>query len=325
MPIVNETAPGISAEGPTEKRRRWWIAVLLSVVTPGLGHLYAGRPRTALVLLAAPILVGSAAIVTAVAAGWDQLPVINGLLSAVWGWVFVTALSAGWAAHSAPANYLLRPFNRLPVYLGAYACALLLGGAAGLVGRATVAESLSQVSANMAPTLLAGDKLFAAKIGPSADGADPGDVIVFRSPRNRRVRYVQRVIAVAGQTVSVEKNVVHIDGQPVERSGCTVPVPSLPDSGGRQRRVVCSQETLPNGASYPILLAAGPGHLPDAPALLVPVGEVFVLGDNRDDSADSRLWGTVPVDDVTSYPVTIWHSIAPDGTLRAERAGLRIE
>lgn len=128
-------------------------------------------------------------------------------------------------------------------------------------------------SAAMQPTLEIGDFCFSS--GLSA-GHRTGDVIVFRYPLDRTVSFVKRVIATPGQSVEIRDKVVFVDGARLDEPYVQhIDRQILPDSDASPMK---TRDTLP--------------------PFRVPPGMLFVLGDNRDNSSDSRFWGFVPVDDV---------------------------
>ena len=160
-------------------------------------------------------------------------------------------------------------------------------------------------SGSMKSTLLIGDYLFISKYAygyssascPSLLGvnlcpflpgrvlsAEPerGDVIVFKHPRTRE-DYIKRVVGLPGDTVQMRGGVLHINGEPVgmERDGVFIDEPS-------GRALEAWTETLPNGVSHVVLNTADGMRYDDTPVFNVPEGHFFFMGDNRDNSRDSR-------------------------------------
>lgn len=141
----------------------------------------------------------------------------------------------------------------------------------------SVIEAYNVPTGSMEDTILVGDFLLAEKFSygiripfvdvtlPSFRDPKPGDIVVFKFPGDSTQNYVKRCIAVGGQTVEVDSNRVYVDGELFE----DYPYTKYTNRGGFNR-----------GAEF------GPYK--------VPKGHFFMMGDNRDDSYDSRFWGPVP-------------------------------
>lgn len=173
---------------------------------------------------------------------------------------------------------------------------------------------------------------------------EPGDVIVFVTPENEVEDYIKRVIAVAGDTVEVREQMVYINGEPytIEDAG-RFNYDHLDEDGEFDYRAFSRRfiELIP-GASHPILrktcsdnqdcalrfgtncnLKKGVCEQTHFGPYKVPEGHVFCMGDNRDDSRDSRFWGSVPMEFIKGKAEFIWWSYR-EGLVRWERMFTRI-
>jgi len=211
-----------------------------------------------------------------------------------------------------------------------------------LVVRSFIVAPYSIPSESMLPRLYVGDYLFVTKFNygvsrwslpwglplvPRVHWRDParGDVVVFRSPEPDSHDVIKRVIGLPGDTIQVRDGVVILNGKAIPKARVadfTIPVspnyhcdPQYQDTDGGQPicRYQRYRETLPNGRSYFVL---DRGHFPDrddTDTYTVPAGAVFLMGDNRDDSADSRFappdgMGYIPMEQIEGKAVVTFFS-----------------
>ena len=177
-----------------------------------------------------------------------------------------------------------------------------------VVVRTFAIEPFNIPSGSMIPTLLIGDYLFVSKYSygyskhsfPFSMGFFPGrvlghppergDVAVFKYPGDQgqgfnRTDYIKRIVGMPGDRIQVTKGVLHINGTAVERQRLGEYVKG---SNGHYQKGTLYRETLPNGRSYTVLEYTDDGMADNTPEFLVPANSYFVMGDNRDDSLDSR-------------------------------------
>jgi signal peptidase I len=181
-----------------------------------------------------------------------------------------------------------------------------------LVIRTFLFQPFNIPSSSMVDTLLIGDYLFVSKysygyskhsfpysLGPFdgrifSSAPERGDVAVFRKPSDTSVDYIKRVIGLPGDRLRMVKGVLHINGQPVGMERVDDYLETDPE-GNVYRRVEKWRETLPNGVSHFILDRTKSGDNDDTEEFVVPAGHYFMMGDNRDNSSDSREPGPIGV------------------------------
>jgi signal peptidase I len=221
---------------------------------------------------------------------------------------------------------------------------VLAFAAVAWVVRSLIFAPFSIPSGSMVPSLLIGDYVLVAKWPygysrfsfplqfPPIEGRifsglpERGDIVVFRPAGDEGHDVIKRVIGLPGDTVEVRGGVTRLNGQPLQRR--PLPAYAMPVSANSPCRLVpgaaappsgqclypALRETLPGGRSYTIIdqVAAGPAD--NFPAVRVPAGQLFLIGDNRDDSLDSRFApieggvGFVPLENVIGRSTAIFWS-----------------
>jgi signal peptidase I len=196
-----------------------------------------------------------------------------------------------------------------------------------LVIRTFLFQPFSIPSGSMRPTLLEGDYLFVTKWAygysryslPFAPdifsgriwGSAPkrGDVVVFKFPPDPSLDYIKRVIGLPGDRVQMKHDELYINGTVVPRK--KIGQINNPDITEVDRPVDVYRETLPNGVSYDTLDLTPNGLGDDTREFVVPPGHYFMMGDNRDNSSDSRFSvGYVPAENLVGHANIIFFSIA---------------
>ncbi len=194
--------------------------------------------------------------------------------------------------------------------------------------RTFVFQPFNIPSKSMESTLLVGDYLFVSKFSYGfthyslpwsphlfsgrifASQPKRGDVVVFRLPREDDVDYIKRVIGLPGDRIQMINGVLNINGVPVKREPTANYLDE--DGGGPVRRW---RETLPNGVSYTTLDLYDNGTLDNTDVFTVPLGHYFMMGDNRDNSTDSRVSpdqhgvGFVPAENLIGRAQVIFFSV----------------
>src|SRR5216683_728214 len=140
-------------------------------------------------------------------------------------------------------------------------------------------------------------------------GLAEGDRVVFRLPKDDSTDYIKRVIGLPGDHIQMIDGLLHINGTPVKRERVD---DFIDDENGGSVRVKRWRETLPNGVSYETLDLQDNGFLDNTQVYNVPPGHFFMMGDNRDNSTDSRVLsqvGYVPFENLVGRAQIIFFSI----------------
>lgn len=197
-----------------------------------------------------------------------------------------------------------------------------------LVIRTLFFQPFNIPSGSMKDTLLIGDYLFVSKFSYGYSrysipfspplfsgrifGAPPtrGDVVVFKLPKDNETDYIKRVVGMPGDRIQMIEGVLNINGVPVKRERLSDVMQD--DGSGRMVPVKRYRETLPNGVSYETLDLVDNGFYDNTQVYNVPPDHYFMMGDNRDNSADSRVLsqvGYVPFENLVGKAQVIFFSI----------------
>jgi len=201
---------------------------------------------------------------------------------------------------------------------------------AGLIAigiRSIAFEPFNIPSGSMIPTLLVGDYLFVSKYSYGYSrhsfpfspnlfsgrilGSMPqrGDVAVFKLPRDTSQDYIKRIIGLPGDRIQVIRGILHVNGEAVRREAIG---PYVTEGDGPRMTVRLYREVLPGGRTHEIIEQTDDGVLDNTPEFTVPPGHVFAMGDNRDNSLDSRVQsavGFVPIENLVGRAEFIFFSV----------------
>lgn len=199
-----------------------------------------------------------------------------------------------------------------------------------LVVRTLLFQPFNIPSGSMKSTLLVGDYLFVSKYSYGYSryslpwpldglnfsgriwGSEPkrGDVVVFKLPKDNTTDYIKRVIGLPGDRIQVKQGLLHVNGEPVKVEATEPFVEN--DFYGVKIKTRAYLETLPGGVTHTILKREDGGFQNNTPEYVVPAGHYFMMGDNRDNSQDSRFLdavGYVPYENLIGKARIVFFSI----------------
>jgi signal peptidase I len=285
-----------SAVEPKSSPLRRVLAIALSLFATGLGQVVMGYPRRGVTWFASSMLVYGA-FVGSIATGalsltWPLFGLIVGLRLAA------TVNTARITISSAEPRRLSLALMVIGIYVA--------GSVAGVIGT-QFARAYRMPTPSMYPSLEVGDLFLSSHV---LDKPQRGQVIVFRYPPDPERSHVQRVIGLPGDTVEIRRGDLVLNGSLIDKRPLSDPCGTL------QMECTIWQETI-DGNSYKIAIVeeeslADPASRDFGP-VTVPAGQLFVLGDNRDNSADSRYWGYLPIELVQANPRLIYWSSGDSG------------
>ena len=283
-------------------RRVPWVALALSFLSAGVGHLYCGRIAKGLPLYFAWILVPLCGIIAALVPPSATGLVLLLLLPAVAVLIvyLYAAIDAWRRAYQIGSDYSLRDYNRAAVYwlLIVVQMVYSIGLIVGL--RACVYEAFLFPTNSMRPTIVTGDRILARKLLPLHHFPERGDLVVFRNPMPTGGSvFGKRVVAVAGDHIKIRGERLLINGNELERD--RVPDESLQHLGKQVRGRVAYE--VNSGHRYLVAYddSSDGGRAQGDFEATIPERHVFVLGDNRDRSKDSRHFGSIHIGDIVGY------------------------
>jgi signal peptidase I len=339
--------------------KRMILLVIGAVLLFALFNLYLYAPLTA---WSGRLLGGRASIVEVRAAiAWSFVPSVASLLAYVISFailkvlkidtlLFAQVIAGILACWSLVAMTLM--LSRVQAFgvlraIANFVLSIILAVGISILIRTFLFQPFNIPSRAMEPTFLVGDYFFVSKFSygynryslpfslPLFSGrifaSDPkrGDVVIFRLPSDDSVTYVKRIVGLPGDRIQMIQGVLNINGVPVkiERAADWIPA----DGEGAGLRIKRWRETLPNGMSYETLDLVDNGFYDNTPVYEVPAGHFFMLGDNRDNSTDSRARaiGFIPLDHIVGRATMIFFSVARENPakpalVRFERLGMTV-
>jgi signal peptidase I len=273
--------------------RKRWIAGLLSLVQPGLGQIYNGQLRKAIVIYALALLLVPIMILSLNARLVRVC--LSALVIMAVTYYLLAVMDAIRTAGKLSSEYYPKRYNRLIVYVGVYLLVVIIASIISGGIKSHFIQAFTIPASSMEPTILAGDRILVDR-REQAGNPRRGDLIVFEYPGDVSKYFMKRVVAIGGDTVEIKDKQLIVNGNPMKE----------------QYVIYGDHDVLPAGRSPRDNL--GP--------LIIPADSYFVLGDNRDRSLDSRFFGIVHKSRIKGTVKGIyWSWDGKKGSVRWERIG----
>ena len=289
------------------KSRRPFYALLLSLGATGLGHIYCGRLEKGLVLffisfLFTPVIVFSVKNVTST---FTLILLLASIF--ITFLVFLYALIDSWLlAKRIGDKFKISSYNKWYIYLLFILVSFSHPISREIVIRDHFLQAFKTPSGSMLPSILVNDYILLNKSIYLRQKPQIGDIVIFIFPNDRSKDFIKRIVALPGDSVEMKNNVLYINDIALNYQEI-----DTQDLSEIKRQVNGQVLTETNrDVAYKIMLIGAPTQ--NYPKTIIPDGHCFVLGDNRNNSFDSRYFGPVPLTDVKGrvdyiyYPAESW-------------------
>lgn len=275
-------------------KRRWWIAGLFSYLVPGLGQVYNGQATKGLFFNFLFTLWGGVVFSFIFHMMKQSISRINIAFLFIIMLISVAAhlciiIEAIKTSQKRKMENGLKPYNRWIIYLVVVAVSLTVDYSLSNAVKENIIKPFCIPTGSMEPTLLAGDYLLSNQLYFSTHNPARGEVVIMRYPRNEKIVYIKRIIGMPGDTLEIINKKVYINHHEIDEPYIRAMDPEV------QFQISVRRDNY------------GP--------VIIPSDEYFVMGDYRDNSLDSRAWGTVKRHQIIGKPVFIYWSW--DGTVPA--------
>jgi len=277
------------------KTRKTWLSGLLTFITIGLGHVYAGYPKKGVILFVGHIsLMFLYSLLIRVYPSF--ITIIFSIITVII-YVIFCIYDALKKAKIRKSDYVLKPYNKWFIYLFLIIFSTFMAQpAVSYIIKKTLIQAYKIPAGSLKPTLLIGDHILAKKTLLSNSDIKHGDIIIFDYPKDPTKDFIKRVIACGGDTIEIINKKVFINGNPIDE----------PYAIHQDQKTHSYGDTLK------------PTQIPD--------DSFFVMGDNRDNSHDSRLWGFVNRSAIHGKASIIyWSWDTNNDKIRWDRIGKKIQ
>ncbi len=278
--------------------RKPWLAVILTFFSIGLGHIYNGEAQKGISLFFLGYLFLGVLLVFSL-----LYPPVGPIVGILVGLLFVLycLYDSYQIAKRKKTQFTLKKYNRWYLYIVFWLIGgVVFGNIIELTLKANLAQAYKIPSGAMLNTLQIGDNIICNKLIYKTSDPKRGDVVIFPYPKDPSIDYAKRIIGLPGERIEIKEKTVLINGLPVSEP-YTVHTTDLTLSSS-----VSPRDNMPKTE--------------------IPSGKYFLMGDNRDNSSDSRFWGFVDGSTIKGKVIyTYWSWDSKNSKVRWSRIGKDIE
>lgn len=281
------------------KPRKLWIAGLLTILIIGLGHLYSGRVQKGVFLYIGQYVALMVCVILILI--FPSLLVLAACVVLGVAYFIYSIVDSVLCAKGTKPTYHLKKYNRWYVYLGIFfVCSFIVQPAVSHTIKTYWAQAYKIPSGAMKPTLMPGDHILVRKGLAVKDGVQKGDIVVFPYPEDPSKSFIKRVIGLGGQRIEVKEKNVIINNEII----------------GEPYKIHMDSRDIPEHHST----------RDNMPSVVIPDDSVFLMGDNRDNSHDSRFWGTVKKSSIAGKAAVVYWSWDKESfKIRWDRIGQTVD
>lgn len=280
------------------KPRKPWLAGVLTIFTIGLGHLYCGDIKKAIILF-----VGGQMILILASLAFIFYAPVGQIIAIIVGISYFVYCIVDSVKGAKPykLSYSMKKYNKWYIYiLYWFVASFVIQTIVEISIKSNIAQAYKIPSVAMMQTLQIGDHIIADKFTYKTSGPKRGDIVIFPFPENPSKDFIKRVIALGDETLEIIDKKILINGNILNE-------PYVTHSDER----IIPKELQPRDNFGPTT---------------IPADSVFVMGDNRDNSYDSRFWGFVKKSSIKGKAVSIyWSRDKENSEVRWDRIGKKIE
>ncbi len=294
------------------KKRNPYVAGLFAFLAFPLGYLYVGHIKRGSVMLTVFIFTVAIISLTRVIQYnygiWIAVAIVLTFLI----YTIVDSVLLSKNNHT----YALKPYNRWYYYVLIYVCfGITQSYTIENRGKYLGYETYRIPSTSMEPTIQVGDFII---VNTWKEQIERGDVVVFRYPKDLSIDYIFRVIGLPNEEITYRDKVVLINGRPLQQTHLEAYI-------SYARPSIEFQEKFEQQKSRKYKIIFDENRPIINGRFAVPEGHYFVMGDNRDNSNDSRYWGFVPEEDIKGAANYIWMSYDSNRGIIEDRVGMAIQ